>query len=181
MKTNRKYFQRHPRTSLAPGIQQPNMALFVLYFSISIALLTAWAFQKRFQPQQLTLCRSLQAEALSYLPTPQMTINNCIHEVTSDKITTTRSDFRFKCLPWTVRLSSFRDILLLRSLAVQQCFWPSDFFTAWITFWVETSLMVIFWLPFNLVVIALLEFAQLSGDWKLSNSSTNLNLLHVQD
>ena len=36
----------------------------VLYLSISIALLTAWAFQKRSRPQQLTLCRSLHAEAL---------------------------------------------------------------------------------------------------------------------
>src|SRR6218665_3629611 len=38
--------------------------LIVLYLSISIALLTAWAFQKRSRPQQLTLCRSLHAEAL---------------------------------------------------------------------------------------------------------------------
>src|SRR6218665_3879652 len=36
----------------------------VLYSSISIALLTARVFQKRSQPQQLTLCRSLHAEAL---------------------------------------------------------------------------------------------------------------------
>src|SRR6218665_798550 len=36
----------------------------VLYLSISIALLTAGAFQKRSRPQQLTLCRSLHAEAL---------------------------------------------------------------------------------------------------------------------
>ena len=36
----------------------------VLYLSISIALLTAWVFQKRSRPQQLTLCRSLHAEAL---------------------------------------------------------------------------------------------------------------------
>ena len=36
----------------------------VLYLSISIALLTAWAFQKCSRPQQLTLFRSLHAEAL---------------------------------------------------------------------------------------------------------------------
>src|SRR6218665_389539 len=36
----------------------------VLYLSISIALLTAFAFQKRSRPQQLTLCRNLHAEAL---------------------------------------------------------------------------------------------------------------------
>jgi len=36
----------------------------VLYLSISIVLLTAWAFQKRSRPQQLTLCQSLHAEAL---------------------------------------------------------------------------------------------------------------------
>ena len=36
----------------------------VLYLSISIALLTACDFQKRSQPQQLTLCRSLHAGAL---------------------------------------------------------------------------------------------------------------------
>ena len=35
-----------------------------LYLFISIAPLTAWALQKRFRPQQLTLCRSLHAEAL---------------------------------------------------------------------------------------------------------------------
>jgi len=34
----------------------------VLYLSISIALLTALAFQKRSLPQQLTLCLSLHAE-----------------------------------------------------------------------------------------------------------------------
>src|SRR6218665_3706146 len=33
----------------------------VLYLSISIALLTASAFQKRSRPQQLTTCRSLHA------------------------------------------------------------------------------------------------------------------------
>ena len=36
----------------------------VLFLSISIALLTAWAFQKCSRPQLLTLCRSLRAEAL---------------------------------------------------------------------------------------------------------------------
>src|SRR6218665_1071213 len=36
----------------------------VLYLYISIALLTARAFQERSRPQQLTLCRSLHAEAL---------------------------------------------------------------------------------------------------------------------
>src|SRR6218665_74664 len=36
----------------------------VLNLSISIALLTARAFQKHSSPQQLTLCRSLHAEAL---------------------------------------------------------------------------------------------------------------------
>ena len=35
-----------------------------LHLSISIALLTAWASQKRSLPKQLTLCRSLHAEAL---------------------------------------------------------------------------------------------------------------------
>src|SRR6218665_2054364 len=39
----------------------------VLYLSISIALLTARAFQKRSRPQQLTLCRSLHAEALQVI------------------------------------------------------------------------------------------------------------------
>ena len=37
---------------------------FVLYLSISTVLYTAWAFQKRSWKQQLTLCRSLHAEAL---------------------------------------------------------------------------------------------------------------------
>src|SRR6218665_3768074 len=37
---------------------------YVLYLSISIALLIARAFQKRFRPKQLTLCRSLHVEAL---------------------------------------------------------------------------------------------------------------------
>jgi len=37
--------------------------MFVLYLSISIALLTARAFQKRSRTQQLTLCMSLHAEA----------------------------------------------------------------------------------------------------------------------
>jgi len=36
----------------------------VLYLSISIALLTAYALRKRSRPQQLTLCRNLHAEAL---------------------------------------------------------------------------------------------------------------------
>ena len=36
----------------------------ILYLSISIALLTALALQKRSRPQQLTLCRSLHAEML---------------------------------------------------------------------------------------------------------------------
>ena len=36
----------------------------VLYLSISMALFTAWAFQKRSRPQQLTRCWSLHAEAL---------------------------------------------------------------------------------------------------------------------
>jgi len=36
----------------------------ILYLSISIALLAACAFQKRSRPQQLTLSRSLHAEAL---------------------------------------------------------------------------------------------------------------------
>src|SRR6218665_1221819 len=36
----------------------------VLYLSISIALLTALAFQRRSQPQQLVLCQSLHAKAL---------------------------------------------------------------------------------------------------------------------
>ena len=56
-----------------PGISSPWIHLkcppfvlycIVLYLSIFIALLTAWAFQKRSRPQQLTLCRSLHAEAL---------------------------------------------------------------------------------------------------------------------
>src|SRR6218665_505191 len=46
-----------------------NLCIIVLYFivlylSISTAHLTARAFQKRSRPQQLTLCRSLHAEAL---------------------------------------------------------------------------------------------------------------------
>jgi len=36
----------------------------VLFLSISIALLTAWAFQKRSRPQLFTPCRSLHAKAL---------------------------------------------------------------------------------------------------------------------
>ena len=36
---------------------------FVLYLSVSITLLTAWAFQKRSRPQQLTLCWRLHAKA----------------------------------------------------------------------------------------------------------------------
>src|SRR6218665_2439529 len=36
----------------------------VLYLSISIAFLTASAFQKCSRPHQLTLCRSLHAEVL---------------------------------------------------------------------------------------------------------------------
>ena len=41
------------------------IVLYILLFlSISIALLTAWAFQKRSRPQQLTLYRSLHAKAL---------------------------------------------------------------------------------------------------------------------
>jgi len=40
------------------------MNCIVLYLSISIALLTAWAFQKRSRPQQLILCRGLHAKAL---------------------------------------------------------------------------------------------------------------------
>jgi len=35
-----------------------------VYLSISISPLTAWAFQKRSRPQQLTLCQSLHAKAL---------------------------------------------------------------------------------------------------------------------
>ena len=38
--------------------------IIALYWSISIALLTAWDIQKRSRPQQLTMCRSLHAEAL---------------------------------------------------------------------------------------------------------------------
>jgi len=38
--------------------------VIALYLSISIVLLTAWAFQKQSRPQQLTLCRSLHAEAI---------------------------------------------------------------------------------------------------------------------
>ena len=40
------------------------IVLYTPYLSISIPLLTARAFQKRSRPQQLTLCRSLHAEAL---------------------------------------------------------------------------------------------------------------------
>ena len=40
------------------------LSIIVLYLSISIALLAACAFQKRSRPQQLTLYRSLHAEAL---------------------------------------------------------------------------------------------------------------------
>src|SRR6218665_716453 len=49
-------------------IIQTNIVLFVLYciypIPISIALLTAGAFPQRSRPQQLTLCRSLNSEAL---------------------------------------------------------------------------------------------------------------------
>src|SRR6218665_3951363 len=43
-----------------------NVVLYciVLYLSISIALLTASALQKRSEPHQLTLCRSSHTEAL---------------------------------------------------------------------------------------------------------------------
>src|SRR6218665_2401911 len=44
-----------------------SMYYTVLYLSISIALLTARAFQKRSRPQQLRLCRSLRAEALQVI------------------------------------------------------------------------------------------------------------------
>ena len=37
------------------------MVFIVLYLSISIVLLTAWALQKRSWPQQLTLCRRLRS------------------------------------------------------------------------------------------------------------------------
>jgi len=44
----------------------PTVILYciVLHLSISIAFLTAWAFQKCSRPQQLTLCLSLHPEAL---------------------------------------------------------------------------------------------------------------------
>ena len=41
-----------------------NKRLIVLYCIYPLALLTAWAFQKHSQPQQLTLCWSLHIEAL---------------------------------------------------------------------------------------------------------------------
>ena len=47
----------------------------VLYLSISIALLTAWAFQKRSRPQQLSLCRSLHAEALQATVSEGLTLH----------------------------------------------------------------------------------------------------------
>ena len=42
------------------------LSAIVLYciYPFLLALLTAWAFQKRSRPQQLTLCRGLHAEAL---------------------------------------------------------------------------------------------------------------------
>ena len=43
---------------------QHHTPIIVLYLSISIALLTAWVFQKRSRPQKLTLCRSLHVKAL---------------------------------------------------------------------------------------------------------------------
>ena len=51
------------------GIKNPQLTRWarnciVLHLSISIAHLTAWAFQKRSWPQQLTLCLSLHDEAL---------------------------------------------------------------------------------------------------------------------
>ena len=39
---------------------------------MSIALLTAWAFQKRSRPQQLTLCRSLHAEELQAIASERL-------------------------------------------------------------------------------------------------------------
>src|SRR6218665_131312 len=45
------------------------IVLYCINLSISIALLTARAFQKRSRPQQLTLCWSLHAEA------PQATVS----------------------------------------------------------------------------------------------------------
>src|SRR6218665_3556564 len=49
----------------APSSMSPSPSFsIVLYLFISIALLTARAFQKRSRPRQLTLCRSLHAEAL---------------------------------------------------------------------------------------------------------------------
>ena len=50
--------------SIKAYVERIRKAAIVLYLSISIALLTAWAFQKRSRSQQLTLCRSLHAEAL---------------------------------------------------------------------------------------------------------------------
>ena len=56
------------QTNLLPCPSRVTCIVFVLYLSISIALLTAWAFQKRSRPQQLTLCRSLHAETLQATP-----------------------------------------------------------------------------------------------------------------
>ena len=61
----------------------------VLYLSISIALLTAWAFQKRSRTQRLTLCRSLHAEALQatvnegFFQSPRVTAREGFEPTTS--------------------------------------------------------------------------------------------------
>jgi len=63
---NFKFLYLHPKTRPISGrtVHCRVMYCTVMYLSISTALLTAWAFQKRYQPQELTLCRSLYAEAL---------------------------------------------------------------------------------------------------------------------
>ena len=68
----------------------------VLYLSIFIALLTAWAFQKRFRPQQLTLCQSLHAEAL------QATVSE---ELAQDPYMAARSGFKSTTL-WSTGIES---------------------------------------------------------------------------
>ena len=62
----RKYYSSRNRRSPSRelNLQHLDRQCVVLYLSISTALLTAYAFQKRSRPQQLTLCRILQVKAL---------------------------------------------------------------------------------------------------------------------
>src|SRR6218665_47137 len=66
----------------------------VLYLSISIALLTARAFQKRSRSQQLTLCWSLHAEALQATVNERLAQSRYVAAIERDS--NPRSSFRSK-------------------------------------------------------------------------------------